>query len=172
MPTIGNNLLPYPNSSDAPNVPSDLSKLAQAVDTAIGGGCHIIQTHADLLAIPSAQLFTGMRVYVIADSDPLNNDDYMYLNGAWSHARPTMQTGNIPVVKNGIAAGSFLQRHVTFTHNYAAVPNVWGDGGDTIFTVSTKNVAIDGFDMFIRNNSSAANTLNIYPRWYAYGTLA
>ncbi|MFT8358562.1 hypothetical protein [Bifidobacterium aquikefiri] len=95
MPTIGNNLLPYPNSSDAPNVPSDLSKLGQAVDTAIGGGARIFQTIADLQAVPSSQLFEGMRANVISDTTVLNNGIYVYKNAAWTRARPYLQSGTL-----------------------------------------------------------------------------
>lgn len=86
MPTIGNNQLPYPNTSDEPNVPKAISDLASAVDTAIGGGRRIYQTLSALQAVPSVQLFEGMRAHVVADS--VNNGEYVYVSGTWLSAKP------------------------------------------------------------------------------------
>lgn len=83
MPTIGNNQFPYPNTSDEPNIPGDLQKLALAVDTAIGGGNRLIDTLATLQAIPNTQLFKGMRATVTNDPTTMNNGEYVYTGGAW-----------------------------------------------------------------------------------------
>jgi hypothetical protein len=83
MPTIGNNLLPYPNTSDEPNVPKAISDLASAVDVSIGGGGRLFQTLADLQSVPTTQLFEGLRAYVIADNTLTNNGGYWYRHGAW-----------------------------------------------------------------------------------------
>mgnify|MGYP007135618770 CR=1 FL=1 len=83
MPTIGNNQLPYPNTSDAPDVPGDLQRLAAATDTAIGSGNQLLNTYAQLQAIPNTQLFTGMMATVLNDTTPARNGQYEYLNGAW-----------------------------------------------------------------------------------------
>jgi hypothetical protein len=93
MPTIGNNLLPYPNTSDEPNVPKAISDLASAIDTAIGGGARIYQTLAALQAVPSAQLFDGMRAHVVNDPTVPNNGEYIYASNSWSHARPFIYGG-------------------------------------------------------------------------------
>jgi hypothetical protein len=83
MPFIGNNQLPYPNSSDEPNVPADLRKLASAVDDAIGGGRRFVKTTADLKAIPTARLFAGMRAEVTNDPIPSANGEYVYKGAEW-----------------------------------------------------------------------------------------
>lgn len=83
MPTIGNNQFPYPNTSDEPNIPGDLQKLALAVDTAIGGGNRFVATLSDLQKIPNTQLFNGMRATVTSDPMAVNNGEYVVSGGAW-----------------------------------------------------------------------------------------
>lgn len=94
MPTIGNNQFPYPNTSDEPNIPGDLQKLALAVDTAMGGGNRLIDTLATLRAIPNTQLFKGMRATVTNDPNVGNNREYVYTGGAWIHQQPRVFQGS------------------------------------------------------------------------------
>lgn len=123
MPTIGNNLLPYPNTSDEPNVPKAISDLASAVDAAIGGGSRIYQTLAALQAVPSTQLFEGMRARVTADTT--NNGEYVYAGGSWLSAKP------IGFVS--WPALSTLQPNTTWwVKNNTPDATSWGVGGCTI----------------------------------------
>lgn len=98
MPTIGNNQFPYPNTSDEPNIPGDLQKLALAVDTAIGGGNRFVATLSDLQKIPNTQLFNGMRATVTSDPTAVNNGEYVVSGGVWvSQTQPAWvvcDTGN------------------------------------------------------------------------------
>ena len=74
-------------------------------------------------------------------------------------------------MKNGLAAGSWLQQHVTFDQPFKNVLATWVDGGDVITTGSCKNVTESGMDVFVRNNDDQTNSVDIFAIWYALGTI-
>ena len=113
MPTIGNNQFPYPNTSDEPNIPGDLQKLALAVDTAIGGGNRLIDTLATLQAIPKTQLFEGMRATVTNDPTTMNNGEYVYTGGAWVHQTSRVFAGSVVLRNVGTYAGLLSGAQIT-----------------------------------------------------------
>ncbi len=111
MPTIGNNQFPYPNTSDEPNIPGDLQKLALAVDTAIGGGNRLVATLSDLQKIPNTQLFNGMRATVTSDPMAVNNGEYVVSGGAWvSQTRTRVYTGSKIINGTGTSEYTFLSK--------------------------------------------------------------
>jgi hypothetical protein len=90
MPVIGNNQLPYPNTSDTPNIPNDMQTLASAVDAAIGGGHRIYSSLTALQAVPLAQCFPGMRATVSGDVVGANDGEYVYSGGSWTNMQGTL----------------------------------------------------------------------------------
>ena len=131
MPTIGNNQFPYPNTSDEPNIPGDLQKLALAVDTAIGGGNRLIDTLATLQAIPNTQLFEGMRATVTNDPTTGNNGEYVYTGGAWVSQTPTLTritTDQISFTSNIIGARSstpLMVMQISWINNGSFTSTPW-----------------------------------------------
>lgn len=113
MPVIGNNQLPYPNTSDAPNIPNDMQTLASAVDAAIGGGNRFIDTLATLQAIPNTQLFNGMRATVTNDPTTMNNGEYVYTGGAWVPQTSRVFAGSKILSHVGTYAGLLSGAEIT-----------------------------------------------------------
>jgi hypothetical protein len=157
MPTIGNNLLPYPNTSDEPNMPKAISDLASAVDSAIGGGARIYQTLAALQAVPSSQLFEGLHAYVSADTTATNNGGYTYTSGTWKRSRPYMQAGavNSKTDVNGYVSVSFpsamdVAPTAVLVTNGPAVGGVTSQYAD----LSLGQVDATHFTVFSRNTTS------------------
>lgn len=77
----------------------------------------------------------------------------------------------IPIVKNALAGGSWLQHHVTFDPPFRSVLATWVNGGDVIATGACKNTNLNGMDVFVRNNDSKPNSVDIFAIWYALGTI-
>jgi hypothetical protein len=49
---------------------------------------------------------------------------------------------------------------------------VWCDSGDVIFNAAAVNITTTGFLYWIVNVTSAGNSSDVYPKWFAYGDLA
>jgi hypothetical protein len=107
MPTIGNNLLPYPNTSDEPNIPKAISDLASAVDSAIGGGEHIYQTLSDMQSVPSSQLFEGMHAVVVGDATADSNGEYTVKSGKW-----------VPDYATALFKGPYMSSNATLVRSH------------------------------------------------------
>lgn len=118
-----------------------------------------------LYRIPITNLSVGTPVQLFKVLTPLDTvGDSVTLN--WR-----LYSAAIPIVKNSLAGGRWLQRHVTFNQPFKTVLATWVNGGDVITTGSCKNVTESGMDVFVRNNDSQPNSVDIFAIWYALGII-
>ena len=166
MPTIGNNLLPYPNTSDEPNMPKAISDLASAIDTAIGGGARIYQTLAALQAVPSAQLFDGMRAHVVNDPTASNNGVYTYTSGVWAMGQHMVLLTH-GIIAHGIPAGNEWSATGVFPTPFKSAPAVWAIATTPSFVCGVKDVSTTGYQVRVKSSADTSDIEQIYV--YAYG---
>lgn len=90
MPTFGPQSLPYPNTSDAPDVPGAFLTLLQAMSV---GGAKTYATQASLTA--SGTGYAGQLAVVTSDSTTALNGVYLSNGSAWSYLTGAPFTGTI-----------------------------------------------------------------------------
>ena len=158
MPTIGNNQFPYPNTSDEPNIPGDLQKLALAVDTAIGGGNRFVATLSHLQKIPNTQLFNGMRATVTSDPTAVNNGEYVVSGGVWVSQTPTftkITSDTVSFTAGIIGAGTpmtLLAVQLNWTNKGAFTSAPWN--GVDLLTIAGWKATGEAFGWLQDNNAN------------------